>query len=59
MKRLIIFMLALLGCTFAGCEPQDWAPAPAYAPLPAEYSEKPLAEQTLAEESNVDTQEQE
>ena len=52
-------MLALLGCTFAGCEPQDWAPAPAYAPLPAEYSEKPLAEQTLAEESNVDTQEQE
>ena len=50
MKRLTIFMLALLGCSVSSCEPAP-EPEPMYGPLPVEYSVKPLAEETLAEEA--------
>jgi hypothetical protein len=59
MKRLILFGLVALGYTFVSCEPegdQQIYPAPAYAPLHEEYSEKAPAEKTLAEEVNNDIQ---
>lgn len=59
MKRLILFGLVALGYTFVSCEPegdQQIYPAPAYAPLHKEYSEKAPAEEALAEEVNNDMQ---
>ena len=59
MKRLIFFGLVALGYTFVSCEPegdQQIYPAPAYAPLHEEYSEKAPAEEALAEEVNNDIQ---
>lgn len=46
---MIIFMLALLGCSVSSCEPE---PVPdMYGPIPTEYSKKPLAEEALEEEA--------
>jgi hypothetical protein len=59
MKRLILFGLVALGYTFVSCEPEgdhQIHPAPAYAPLHEEYSEKAPAEKALAEEVNNDIQ---
>ena len=55
MKRLILFGLVALGYTFVSCEPegdQQIYPAPAYAPLHEEYSEKALAEEVNNEIPN-------
>ena len=57
MRRFILFMLTLLGYSFVSCEP-NYEPD-MYGVIPVEYSEKPLAEATLAEEANNDTQDQE
>lgn len=60
MKRLIIYVLALLGYTFVSCDPDEGFdidnPAPMYAPIQVEYSKKPLADEALAQEANNDTQ---
>ena len=46
---MILFMLALLGCSVSSCEPE---PVPdMYGPIPTEYSKNPLAEEALEEEA--------
>lgn len=60
MKRLIIYVLALLGYTFVSCDPDEGFeidnPAPMYAPIQVEYSEKPIVDETLAQEGNTNLQ---
>ena len=54
MKRLIIFMLALLGYSFVSCDPEEVVEM--YGVPMAEYSENPLIDEALAQESNNNLQ---
>lgn len=55
MKRFILFVLSLLGCSLVGCEPM-YGPAPMYGPIHAEYGENPIVDETLAQEGNTNLQ---